>query len=255
MGGKGEIQMKNVCSKILMVLTFGTFAVGCSIDTVGSTEVSSESIYQSYWAEFDEASSSTNLTATFRVGGSTGTTVELQSPSQVTVNGRSMARENFLGTRYILNQVGLVPDARFSFVNQRGDRMENSIRIHPIAARLARTTVLVYEPLEIDIDTAVVPSNVEIKGVISMDRNDSDSKYQSVTSAWDSRRQKLVFSGADLSRSLGDGPATLTISSSTWSRLAQSSREGGYISSTYKVRPIRLNMIGQAVVRPNLTAR
>lgn len=65
--------------------------VGCgSTKTINSTDVKESVIYRDYYASFDAEKGVTYLYAQFRVGGGDGTTVRLQSPSAIKVDGRPL---------------------------------------------------------------------------------------------------------------------------------------------------------------------
>jgi hypothetical protein len=104
----------------------------CSIDTITSNEVSSEALHQSYSLQFDENSQSTSVTAQFRVSGWSGTTVELQAPASIDMNGRALDRQNFLGTRYVGKSKGFQQSAVFQFKNKEGKAFVNAIDIEQV---------------------------------------------------------------------------------------------------------------------------
>src|SRR5690606_38493865 len=69
-----------------------------------------ETIYQRYVADYNNESKSLYLSAQFRVGGSTGTTVRLGEQDSIEINGQAMSlhdgdefRPNLTGTFYALN--------------------------------------------------------------------------------------------------------------------------------------------------------
>jgi len=84
-------------AKSLILVCMLLSSAGC-LDTVDSEDVNPRAIYQSYHVDYDEKTNETDLFATFRVGGSTGTTVRLNSPSELRVNGRRIDHYTFLGT-------------------------------------------------------------------------------------------------------------------------------------------------------------
>lgn len=73
-----------------------------SSDTVRSDEISQNTVYQYYTASYDEDEGSITIKAQFRVGGSTGTTIELIEPSQVEHDQFSLQKtqSTLLGTFY-----------------------------------------------------------------------------------------------------------------------------------------------------------
>ena len=76
---------------IFGLLTVSKILSGCgSTDTIDSGDVNNDKIYQSHSVHYLEDSNNLTFEAQFRVGGKTGTTVRLVSPSTVTVNGNAM---------------------------------------------------------------------------------------------------------------------------------------------------------------------
>lgn len=94
------------------------FAWGCaSNDTANSDTVKQSEIYQSYTVTYNSGEKELSATASFRFGGSGGTTLLLVKPAGVTFNNIEMASTSniFMGTFYESEkQTELSP--RFSFV-------------------------------------------------------------------------------------------------------------------------------------------
>lgn len=78
---------------------------GCtSIHTVNDADVSEDKLYGSYSATYDARKAVLTLYAQYRVGGSTGTTVRLTSPSSLTADGETMKAVD--GDANVLNVSG-----------------------------------------------------------------------------------------------------------------------------------------------------
>jgi hypothetical protein len=63
----------------------------------------------------------TEFNATFRVGGSTGTTIEFKHPSKLVVNGIETSNDAFLGSHYTAKLgSGFVPSITTNWTAQEG---------------------------------------------------------------------------------------------------------------------------------------
>lgn len=114
---------------VFLVFLFGV--LGCaSTDTVESTKVSPSEIYQSY--VINGTKNSTSVNATFRVGGSTGSTVDLDAPAKVEHNGKEMNESKpgfFKGTDYNDSVNQFVSNHKFKFTDAAGKVWENEISL------------------------------------------------------------------------------------------------------------------------------
>jgi hypothetical protein len=90
---------------IFGLLTVSKILSACgSTDTIDSGDVNNDKIYQSYSVSYLEDSKNLTFEAQFRVGGKTGTTVRLVSPSTVTVNGNVMIYHD--GSESVIDTTG-----------------------------------------------------------------------------------------------------------------------------------------------------
>lgn len=103
--------------------------VGCSTETEPIDKVDQGSIYQSYSVTYDSKSDTTSVTAEFRFGGSSGTTLRLTGGASVKNNHAALSERSFLGTRYRGEKQGFHPNHTFEFVDVRGNRYVNSITL------------------------------------------------------------------------------------------------------------------------------
>src|SRR6185503_9892272 len=75
-------------TRALLALAVVVLVVGCSI--VDSDQVSPDTVYMSWWGQYNEEQARMEWTATYFVGGSDGTYLELTGRSGSTVNGDDM---------------------------------------------------------------------------------------------------------------------------------------------------------------------
>jgi hypothetical protein len=84
-------------TRALLALTVVVLVVGCTI--VDSDQVSPDTVYMSWWGQYSEDQARMEWTATYFVGGSDGTYLELTGRSDSTVNGDGMlANHGILNT-------------------------------------------------------------------------------------------------------------------------------------------------------------
>jgi len=124
----------------------------CSVDTVGSSQINAQSIHENYSITYDADKNTTEAWAQFRVGGSTGTTVELEAPSRVSANNVPMAKTNFLGTYYSLNMAGLVTNVTINYIDGNGGRRDYPAQVLPANLAITSTTVSKSMPYTATVD-------------------------------------------------------------------------------------------------------
>src|SRR4051812_37639774 len=81
-----------------LLLCLSVMASGCAV--VSSSDVNPSTIYSQYSANYDEAGDKLDFHASFFVGRETGTYVELDDKSSVTINSKPMVKE-----KTFLNQI------------------------------------------------------------------------------------------------------------------------------------------------------
>lgn len=122
--------------KILVIMAVVLLFASCaSNDTANSDTVKQSEIYQAYSVTYDSGDKELYATASFRFGGSTGTTLHLVSPSSITFNGEEMALENniFSGTFYEINeQTSFIGKYEFVFTDCDKKTYKNKIIFYPV---------------------------------------------------------------------------------------------------------------------------
>ncbi len=131
--------------KIIFTLTFffclsSLSCVQGSVETISSNTVQASQIYQIYRVEASRTR--TELVAAFRVGGETGTTLELTPPAQILYNKQPMpvsAPGNLIGTNYRMKGTDYrtftevyQPSHEFSYTDSDGKTYVNSISLAPV---------------------------------------------------------------------------------------------------------------------------
>lgn len=115
---------------------FILFLSACvSNETANSDTVKQSEIYQGYTITYNEGDMELSATASFRFGGSAGTTLNLVKPSTITFNGQEMAmgKNIFAGTFYEANQqTAFAKSYSFKFTDTENKTYTNPVSIDPI---------------------------------------------------------------------------------------------------------------------------
>jgi hypothetical protein len=228
------------------------FLSGCSIDTVDSKDVQPDAVYQDLSLDYEEASQATTFSGTFRVGGPTGTTIDLQSPARFLINGQVARKESFLGTGYSLDRGGFHPEAVFTLTTQDGRELSNSIRIQRVTLVKVDSVVQAGQAFEVLVTAeGWNPSAESISATLSQasSRQAEGSAFQSLRGVFDAARGRILFSGVDTAQ-LSDGTADITIMRHRSQRLSQSTRAGGILRASYRLRPIAVTVVGGRTAVP-----
>lgn len=137
--------MKTITTKFLFLLTisFTFLSLACvqgSVETVSSNTVQASQIYQIY--NIETSKTKTEITAAFRIGGATGTTLELTAPANVLYNNQPLpvsAPSNLIGTNYKMKGTdyrtffdNFQSSHEFSYTDADGKAYVNSINLAPV---------------------------------------------------------------------------------------------------------------------------
>lgn len=224
--------------------------VACSTDTVGSREVRPDTIYQEYRLSFDEKTGNSTVEAWFRVGGLSGTTVRLDSPANLRVNGKEVpVKPDFRGTHYELELPGYVSVATFEYTTSENKVLVNSIGIDRLTLHRKGQfgNLSANQPFEIALDAPNLTAHETIEVLIKQEirSQEGDQKgmleHFNARGTYDSARGKVVVPVTELQKLKG-GYAHLEISRTKLRNLAQSTREGGAISAAYSLQSIPMTM-------------
>ncbi len=107
---------------------------GCSTQNVGVGHVKTDAIYQTYQVTYDAGADTSHAYARFRVGGGTGTNVDLAGRAAVTCNKQPLREGLFgvLGRYYEQTTQGFAGDYEFVFTDAEGKTFVNAVRAERI---------------------------------------------------------------------------------------------------------------------------
>lgn len=207
-----------------------------SIDSIDSEDVNEDALWGEYSVGFDSDDGELRFYAQFRVGGSTGTTVRLSDPSQVTANGSVMqlfdgdeAWLNLEGSYYYLEEGAAVPEGSYEFVWTRldGSTYTNVVQMADSIGILA--------PMDGETISKTEGITVEFDGAVGTNESVSCwlSGNGSAQTEWVTSGNTCVFTAAEL-EDLDPGDASLWVRRRLEGDIQDGHpEEGGYVTSYF----------------------
>lgn len=215
----------------LMFLSLSALLFSCaSNETAKSDTVSQEEIYQSYSIDYDASSNELDAHATFRFGGSHGTTLSFVSPAKVILNGKKMPEEHssFSGTYYKINKRDeLARSYTFVYTNNDNKTFENSINISPVEVGTYDKTIRKSEPFTVSWEGSPISDNEEVTLLIE----GSDHTNRSVST--EVVGSTSITANPGLLEGLNPGPANIYLKRSKSFALEEGTHLGGRINAEY----------------------
>lgn len=238
-------------------LVFFFAVLGCaSTETIESTKVAPTEIYQDY--TIHGSKTGTNTTVTFRVGGSTGSTVDLDAPSKINHNGKEMneSKPNFLkGTDYNDSANEFISEHKFAFTDASGKVWQNEISLQALEITSQNLVISKASGAAITLSRPVgKDENVEFSLVSeknpppSQDNSNSNVKTKAsepdystnLQIKFDEARSTATIEPFSLKKFV-DGKANLKVTVRK-NKAAQQSAKGGSLDFTYESNKISVNV-------------
>lgn len=210
---------------------------GCfqSTDKVNSDHVNSEDIHQSYDLFYDGNSNKTDFYGTLRVGGDTGTTVELVSPGKILINNQTADVDRTYGVHYSkLLRDGDVQKVSIQWTTNEGASYLNNFYIPGATfSTNFNFTISLHEISNISADApGYDKSNETLRlEIMQADINNtmnviSIENYNYITKQFLINPEKLI--------TLKPGPAIFAIVRSSFNELQQKTKVGGNTYIKYR---------------------
>lgn len=233
---------------VFLVFLFGV--LGCaSVETIESTKVSPSEIYQEYTIRGNKKN--TFASATFRVGGATGSTVDLDAPSKVAHNGNEMSESGpglLKGTTYNTNTSEFISKHKFSYTDASGKVWTNEISLEGLEMTSPNITISKANGGTITLSRAVgKDENVEFLIVsektapTSSNSNSKNKQPESEYStnlqfSFDEARSSIKIEPFSL-KNFVDGKADLKVTVRK-NKATQQSAKGGALDFVYESQKI-----------------
>jgi hypothetical protein len=248
-------------SKIIPVCIFliGLIVSACnvaSVETVQSNSVAPSEIFQGYSISANKNSISAE--AVFRIGGATGTTLDLIAPSRVEYNETAMQKSAAVnssvpifskGTTYSSNSNVFRPNQQFVYTASDGKIYRNSISLAPLELALKK-------PLVFSTKTATAiplsrPLATDEKLEISLDETIFDDISLTDNTVYlDTARKVLIVTPAFLKEKEVKKSVNLTVKVSKSQAIKETTARGGNISFSYQSAEVGANISAIPMRKP-----
>ncbi|HQU84850.1 MAG TPA: hypothetical protein PKY59_17055 [Pyrinomonadaceae bacterium] len=238
--------------KILLFLAFCSFICACnqgSVDTIESNKVMSSQVYQIYYVEGKK--SGATVVATFRVGGSTGTTLALTEPGKVIYNGTALEKSdpsNLIGTNYRMKGTdyrtmlnNYQPKHEFVFTDNDGKTSTNSVTLLPLEVSANSGLFLdSAQPTTIPLSRAVGADETLVLGIDTSIGDDVSGSGGTVF--LNPARNAVTITPQYWSAKKLGAKASIEIKVKKSSSIAANSNLGGSVSVEYLAEPIYVSV-------------
>ncbi|MFN8288165.1 MAG: hypothetical protein U0V74_15530 [Chitinophagales bacterium] len=206
------------------------FMAGCASNEIGhSKDVNQDEIHQGYSIWYDATKNETNITAFFRFAGPNGTTLILDEPSQIVMDGEPMQKvENGLGCSYQKTIKGQLPNGEhtFAFSDVNGKAFNNSFNWNNVNVEGIPDNISKAENLKIHFDGFKDRLSEKVTVDISDTANTVSETFDRV-----GLDDKVVIDKEKLQGL--NGEVTIRINRYGHFDLKNAAHPGGFISSDY----------------------
>lgn len=261
-----EKTRKQKSMKILLfsIIVFSLLSYGCnqaSVETVSSNTVMSSQVYQIYTVEAEKGR--TDITATFRVGGATGTTLELTESGKISYNDAMLpvaAPSNLIGTNYRMKGTdyrtftkNYQPNHKFSFTDNEGKTFENSVNLLPLeVSGNSVFTLQISQPTMIPLSRPIGKDEIL---TVAIDTIIEDQVPTSDNSVYlNENRSAIIITPKYWQTKPLKSKTELKIKVKKNSIVSQGAPIGGSISAVYSATPLMIN-INNSQKATNITAK
>lgn len=214
-----------LCSVILLITSC------VSNETANSDTVKQSEIYQSYTITYNSGDKELSASASFRFGGSTGTSLSLTTPSKVLFNDQEMAADQnmFTGTFYEINKQISAPPLTFTFDYTDNDKKtyKNSGTIDAVEVSSYPKLITKNEGFEVSWSGGAVKNGESIS--VTLEGKDFFSCTQSTSTVG---ATSVQFSKEQL-KDIKAGSADINVKRSKSQDLTNATHLGGNFSITY----------------------
>lgn len=224
------IHNNNRTTMMMSLLPLLFTIVGCfaSKDKIDSDKIHSEDVHQSYDIYFDANTNTTSFYATFRLGGSTGTTVELVQPGKLEINNQAAIVDHTYGAHYSSKlRTGNQQVLTITWSTNEGEKYINTFNMLPVSTNSSFSGSL---PLQsnssIGIDASDFEASTENIRLEISQVTVNGTYHTASVGTYDPASQQLIINSNEL-QNLKPGPATFGLSRSSFKQLQQQTPIGG----------------------------
>ncbi|MBS1512531.1 MAG: hypothetical protein JST86_16925 [Bacteroidetes bacterium] len=219
--------------------TAAIILAACASNEIGdSKDVAQDKIYQGYDISYSEGDAQAEVFCQFRFAGKNGTTLVLNSPSQVQLDGEKITVDSsgssgaFYRTYKTAN--AFYGTHHLSFFTTDNKKLDNSFSFGSFKLAAVPPAVSKKQNLVLHFDGAPLQAG----DYIEISTSGTDSSF-TVTSGSDDKLNTVTIPAKELKRQKGN---ELTLDATVYQTipLKESTAEGGRISITYQLKPFKV---------------
>lgn len=223
-------------------LTGLLLALACTSNEIGnSKDVAPETVYQQYHIRYNESVGNVELRAQFRFGGINGTTLVLNSPSGIQLDGQAIKVDSskFGGAFYELSQPSsqFVGNHRFVFTDIKGKKYENGFAFLPVKLTSMPGSASKQQNLTLSFDGSTLKPGDRIE----VSSSATDSTF-SITHEVVGNQYNVQIPAAQLARQKGE-KLMLDIHVERSIPLQQLTNEGGEMEYRQQLKTVKLKLV------------
>lgn len=215
-------------------------SAACSSNEIAnSKDVNPETVYMEYAVSYSAALDSVSCRAQYRFGGINGTTMVLNPPSKVALDGRVLTVDSteFTGAFYGRNVTAsqFAGEHKWTFTGIDGKVYTTGFSFGPVVCKTELPAVISKNDISFDIQGA------SLRDSITIEISDTASATPNIRRTELIAGNKLVVAAAAL-KQLANGPLNISIYRNEDRPLTNSTREGGHISFNYEIRQYQVEL-------------
>ena len=219
---------------IFCLAFFSLIIFSCkSNETGSSSDVNPESIYFDYKVWGEEGNDHITVMLQYRFAGPNGTTLLLEDPGKVELDGVQLAADSSIMTGAYYEQLKTISEFsgthKIVFTDINKKTYTETFRFFPMSLRLPIQEELKRGDLVFELDGL---DSIDFVRVLMMDTTFESMGINRIDTV---RNGKLIISKEQL-RKVGNGPVHLELHKEMDKPLKESTREGGRLSITYGLK-------------------
>jgi hypothetical protein len=215
------------------------FISSCASNEIGhSKDVNQDEIHQGYSVSYDEEKNETDIHVFFRFAGPNGTTLILDEPSKVEMDGTPLQKDENtgVGCYYFKKVNGNLPDKEyvFTFTDINGKKFENKLNFRNMMAEELPKEISKKEGLTIHFTDKPEGRNEDLTVEIFDDSTEVNEIWKHVFF------ERVKFPKEKLDKLHGN--ISVRIRRNGYTELKQHAHAGGFISTEYVLAPRTLKI-------------
>lgn len=221
----------------VMLLLTGLFA--CNSNEIGaSKDVNQDKIYMQYNVSYAEGDDEVVMNFQYRFGGAAGTTLVLNSPSQVKLDGEVLKVDSskYGGAYYTVNKSynTFLGKHSIQFIDINGKQFENSFEFTPFTLANLPATADRNKDLVFSCNMNGLNQNDDIE-ITSVDTDSTFHHHQSTTNG------SLSIPASDLKR---QKQGSISFETTIYRKidLTKTTSEGGSMALSYRLKPVKIKL-------------